>query len=182
MSFGTYLSSWGDGMFCHLECLLGAMACSVSVYYLFLLSRHYDPLKPLNPLKPWTLTSSLVFQSLTQKEQKKQRNYVWVLAPFLPAPWLFQVFSSVPPCRLESSSLPLAASVSQLVSSTFFSESGIPSSQWTSQSLKATLLMCADRLWPPRGAKSGHSVLSISVFRTALADSLMAGAIEAGCV
>lgn len=81
------------------------------------------------------------------------------------------VFSSVPPCRLQSSSLLHIASISQLVSSTFFSESGIPSLQWIPQSLKVTLRICVNRLRPPRGIKSDHSVLSISVFRTASADS-----------
>lgn len=81
------------------------------------------------------------------------------------------VFSSIPPCRLQPSSLSCTASISQLVFSTFFSESGIPSLQWIPQSLKVTLRICVNRLRPPRGTKSGHSVLSISVFRTASADS-----------
>lgn len=57
------------------------------------------------------------------------------------------------------------------LSASFFSESGIPSLQWIPQSLKVTLRICVNRLRPPRGTKSGHSVLSISVFRTASADS-----------
>lgn len=42
-----------------------------------------------------------------------EEAFLLALVPFPPAPWLCRAFPSVPPRRLESSSLSLATSVSQ---------------------------------------------------------------------